>query len=194
MSFVSTDRPTPPDGDPVCDLATFADLAEVFGRARLLELWAAFEGAVARQFAPELSDGETIARDAHALVSLGGTLGFVGLSRACADVERICLTGGDAPAARVTQRGGRGRSLRRCAPRRADCRSGRCVQTATKDIRRVTGMRGRAAPAPHSARCGGSARRRSNQPAPAALCARPHNARRTIPPQDGNVKVNRTFA
>jgi len=86
-----------PDGEAVFDPEIIEDLAAVFGRQRLMDLLAGLEREIAQRLAPTDLDG--LSRDAHVLVSVSGSLGFLPLSRACATLERVCLDGGDpAPA------------------------------------------------------------------------------------------------
>ncbi|SFL61108.1 Hpt domain-containing protein [Methylorubrum salsuginis] len=73
------------------DSETMADLEELFGRPRLLELLGALDREIATRFEPPSADRNQLARDAHVLVSSSGALAFSSLSRACARLEQACL-------------------------------------------------------------------------------------------------------
>lgn len=83
----------------IFDRETIEDLTSVFGHERLMVLLAGLQREIAQRLSPASSDRECLSRDAHALVSVSGALGFLPLSRACTDLERACLTGGDHAAA-----------------------------------------------------------------------------------------------
>lgn len=80
---------------PVCDPETLADLADVFGRERLVHLLGGLDAEIVQRLESATSDAVGLGPDAHVLVSVSGTLGFSDLSRACMALERACLDGGD---------------------------------------------------------------------------------------------------
>jgi len=79
----------------VFDPEIIEDLAAVFGRQRLMDLLAGLEREIAQRLAPASTDLDDLSHDAHVLVSVSGSLGFLPLSQACATLERVCLDGGD---------------------------------------------------------------------------------------------------
>ena len=88
-----------PDDRPeidVLDEATLEALAGYIGRERLVEMLGAFAREVeARISGFEAATPAEIAGRAHALVSLAGQLGFIELSRRCAEVETAARDGID---------------------------------------------------------------------------------------------------
>lgn len=80
---------------PIYDGATLADLEAVFGRARLMELLGRLKTEIAQRLQGSAADRTRLGREAHALLSVSGALGFVELSRCCAAMERACLLGED---------------------------------------------------------------------------------------------------
>ena len=81
------------------DAETLADLESVFGRERVMALLGGLRREIDERLAASEADRQDLGRDAHALVSVSGTLGFMPLSRACAQLERACLTGTDVASA-----------------------------------------------------------------------------------------------
>jgi hypothetical protein len=81
--------------DPVCDPETLADLADVFGGERLAHLLGGLDEEIVLRLETATEDAVGLGANAHALVSVSGTLGFSDLSRACMVLERACLEGGD---------------------------------------------------------------------------------------------------
>ena len=80
----------------VLDEATLEVLAGYIGRERLQDMLGAFTREVeARVSGFDAATPSEIARRAHALVSLAGQLGFVELSRLCAEVETAARDGID---------------------------------------------------------------------------------------------------
>ncbi|MGU3537009.1 Hpt domain-containing protein [Methylobacterium sp. A54F] len=77
---------------PVFVPETLAELEETFGRPRLLRLLSGLREEIARRLGAGVTSPEAISRDAHALVSASGTLGFARLSEACAALERACAS------------------------------------------------------------------------------------------------------
>lgn len=73
------------------DSAALADLEDLFGRPRLLDLLGALDREIALRLDPPAADREQLARDAHILVSSSGALAFSALSQACARLEHACL-------------------------------------------------------------------------------------------------------
>ncbi|GEP00324.1 Hpt domain-containing protein [Methylobacterium haplocladii] len=79
----------------ICDPETLADLADVFGRERLGHLLGGLDAEIVLRLETATADTAGLGADAHALVSVSGTLGFSDLSRACMALERACLENGD---------------------------------------------------------------------------------------------------
>ena len=85
--------------DMAYDREALADLESVFGKTRVAALLAGLRDEIDRRLATPAVERDGLGRDAHVLVSVSGTLGFMPLSRACAELERACLGIGDvAPA------------------------------------------------------------------------------------------------
>jgi HPt (histidine-containing phosphotransfer) domain-containing protein len=81
---------------PTLDQQTYGGLVAVMGRERVLrlleQLMAKLEEWVSDAHAtPE--ERQQLAREAHAMVSSAGMLGFAALSTSCADLERACEEG-----------------------------------------------------------------------------------------------------
>ncbi|MCJ2021884.1 Hpt domain-containing protein [Methylobacterium sp. E-065] len=84
------------DIDPtVLDTAVLAEMKESFGADRLGAMLGLLASEVTQRLRPGEAAREQIAYDAHALVSAAGSLGFVGLSSLCREVETAARTGGD---------------------------------------------------------------------------------------------------
>ncbi|GEP08827.1 hypothetical protein [Methylobacterium gnaphalii] len=82
------------DVDPaVCDRETLADLTDLFGKERLTHLLAGLDEEIVRRLEQITVASTDLGANAHALVSVSGTLGFASLSRACANLELACLDG-----------------------------------------------------------------------------------------------------
>jgi CheY-like chemotaxis protein/HPt (histidine-containing phosphotransfer) domain-containing protein len=80
--------------EPVLDAQTHGDLASLLGAERLSHLLEKFEAQLAASFAEDSSgklDRMGLAREAHALISQAGMLGFLELSAVCRDLESACL-------------------------------------------------------------------------------------------------------
>lgn len=77
------------------DSEMLADLEDMFGRERFAKMLAGLDDEIARRLDPAEADIASLGRNAHALVSVSGTLGFLPLSNACADLERCLLDGLD---------------------------------------------------------------------------------------------------
>ena len=86
----------PTSGELILDRKIYADLAVMLGRekmSRLLEkLETALEASLPKTPEPPI-DPVRMAREAHALVSQAGMLGFMDVSEACRSVESACLSG-----------------------------------------------------------------------------------------------------
>ncbi len=92
---------------PAVEPSVIADLTELFGPERLAALLKGLGEEIAARLEPPSQTRQDLARDAHALVSVSGTLGFAALSQACVDLEVACLDGSDPapPLARVLRAG-----------------------------------------------------------------------------------------
>lgn len=85
-----------PDIDPdVLDTAVLAEMKESFGADRLGTMLGLLASELTQRLRSDEGGREQIAYDAHALVSAAGSLGFVGLSRLCREVEAAARTGAD---------------------------------------------------------------------------------------------------
>ena len=85
-----TDRNAPSDASQtqVYDAETLSDLAEMFGPARLAQMLAGLDEEIVQRLDGATPGDPHLGENAHALVSVSGTLGFDALSRACAALER----------------------------------------------------------------------------------------------------------
>lgn len=77
------------------DADALAELEELFGRSRLMDLLDVLDREIANRFDPPASEPSRLAQDAHILVSSSGGLSFHDLSGACAALERACLSGAE---------------------------------------------------------------------------------------------------
>lgn len=95
----SAGEPVPAAGCAVApsayDPAIVSDLEACFGRTWLLDLLGLLRDEIAARLSAPPTEWETLAQDAHVLVSASGTLGFLGLSQACAELGRACREGID---------------------------------------------------------------------------------------------------
>lgn len=96
------DSPTCGEAAPVAapppqafDAAIVSELEACVGRTRLRDLLGCLRDEIATRLLAPLDARETLERDAHILVSASGTLGFLPLSQACADLGRACREGLD---------------------------------------------------------------------------------------------------
>lgn len=89
-----TDRSDPLSA-PAYDADTVADLRDLFGPARFVQMLAGLDGEIAYRIESAKHDDPDLGANAHVLVSVSGTLGFLPLSNACALLERACLDGTD---------------------------------------------------------------------------------------------------
>ncbi|MCG5247279.1 hypothetical protein [Methylorubrum extorquens] len=80
---------------PAFDADALAELADLFGRPRLMELLGVLDHEIAIRLDPPASEAARLASDAHILVSSSGALSFHRLSGACAALEQACLSGGE---------------------------------------------------------------------------------------------------
>lgn len=74
--------------------AVFDDLAALIGRQKAEAILARFQADLAGRFA-DPADRETLRRDAHAVTSMSGMLGFAGLSALAKTLELQCRAGDD---------------------------------------------------------------------------------------------------
>jgi len=95
-SFASAPEFSPTSSDPaVYDPRTLAELENIFGRARLLDLLARLKVEIMQRLRSPPEERVALGQDAHTLLSVSGSLGFLDLSRRCSDMERDCLRGAD---------------------------------------------------------------------------------------------------
>jgi HPt (histidine-containing phosphotransfer) domain-containing protein len=90
-SFASAPAVSPTSSDP----RTLAELENIFGRARLLDLLARLKVEIMQRLRSPPEERVALGQDAHTLLSVSGSLGFLDLSRRCSDMERDCLRGAD---------------------------------------------------------------------------------------------------
>lgn len=72
----------------------FTDLSGLIGPEKAEPILARFQGDLAQRFA-DVGDRDTLRRDAHAVTSMAGMLGFAGLSALAKTLEVACRDGGD---------------------------------------------------------------------------------------------------
>lgn len=72
----------------------FADLAGLIGPAKAEPILARFHGDLVQRFG-DLGDRDAVRRDAHAVTSMAGMLGFTGLSALAKALEIACRDGSD---------------------------------------------------------------------------------------------------
>lgn len=77
------------------DADGLAELEELFGRSRLMDLLEVLDREIAARFDPPAREPSRLAQDAHILVSSSGGLSFHDLSGACAALEQACLSGAE---------------------------------------------------------------------------------------------------
>lgn len=82
-------------GQPVYDARTLGELEEIFGRPRLLDLLGRLKIEIAHRLQASSDERDILSRDAHTLLSVSGSLGFVDLSQRCVEIEQACLRGAD---------------------------------------------------------------------------------------------------
>jgi hypothetical protein len=101
-------------GAPVLDAAAMAELRALDpdGKAQLVKrVLVTYQGSLARlvdQFAQARTDGawDQVARVAHTLKSSSASIGALGLSAVCADIERLLRSGDSAGASPFLERFG----------------------------------------------------------------------------------------
>lgn len=72
----------------------YTDLAGLIGREKAEPILVRFQGDLVHRFG-DLGDRETLRRDAHAVTSMAGMLGFMGLSMLAKALEVACRDGSD---------------------------------------------------------------------------------------------------
>lgn len=82
-------------GQPVYDSGTLAELEGIFGHDRLLDLLSRLKGEIAQRLRVSAVERDTLGHDAHALLSVSGSLGFFDLSQRCSEMEQAYLRGAD---------------------------------------------------------------------------------------------------
>lgn len=83
------------DDRPIYDIGTLAELEEMFGRSHLLDLLSRLKAEISTRLNGTIADRAALGHDAHTLLSVSGSLGFVDLSRRCSEIEMACLRGDD---------------------------------------------------------------------------------------------------
>jgi HPt (histidine-containing phosphotransfer) domain-containing protein len=81
---------------PTLDVQVYDDVIAVLGGDKVRDLVLKLEARLARSFAipdPAALERTDLAREAHALVSQAGALGFEELGETCRDLEAACLVG-----------------------------------------------------------------------------------------------------
>jgi signal transduction histidine kinase/CheY-like chemotaxis protein/HPt (histidine-containing phosphotransfer) domain-containing protein len=97
---------------PSLDREVYGEVLQAIGREGMIRLLDRLAQQVARCSAkmngPSAADRDSLAKDAHALISTAGQLGFHELSEACRELEQACHAGSDITAALVkVENGGR---------------------------------------------------------------------------------------
>lgn len=85
-----SDPIAPGAGTRAYDPAIVADLESAIGRIGLADLLRRLRAEIGLRLLAASTERETLSWNAHALVSSSGTLGFLGLSEACAELGRAC--------------------------------------------------------------------------------------------------------
>lgn len=80
---------------PVYDPSTLTELEGVFGHVRLMELLGHLKDEIGQRFLAPVINRTALRNDAHALLSVSGSLGFFELSRRCIEMEQACRLGSD---------------------------------------------------------------------------------------------------
>jgi HPt (histidine-containing phosphotransfer) domain-containing protein len=110
-------EPRPADLAPL-DRETYGKLVTLIGREKVLKLLDNLGAQLTRTLeGPCLdpSDRERLGREAHAMVSMAGMLGFIELSGLCSEVEQACRGGLDLELCLARVRETRGTTLRMIA-------------------------------------------------------------------------------
>ncbi|TGD99404.1 ATP-binding protein [Methylobacterium nonmethylotrophicum] len=91
------DETGPPDQNALLDAQAYHDALEQFGTQTMHRLLADLAEEMQSRFTARTSASgrEALARDAHGMCSVAGTLGFRAFSAACRDLERACRSHGD---------------------------------------------------------------------------------------------------
>lgn len=89
------DRRTSQAGQQVYDESTLNELEDIFGRTRLMDLLGRLRVEIAQRLHVSTNERDVLGHDAHTLLSVSGSLGFVNLSQRCSEVEQAYLRGGD---------------------------------------------------------------------------------------------------
>ena len=100
---------------PTLDVQVYDDVIAVLGGDKVRDLVLKLEARLARSFAipdPAALDRTDLAREAHALVSQAGALGFEELGETCRDLEAACLVGEEVLSLLDEARAARDRALR----------------------------------------------------------------------------------
>ncbi|BCM85462.1 ATP-binding protein [Methylobacterium indicum] len=79
------------------DFEAFAAARSLMGPERIDGLLAMLATELEQRFRARSGDRAGLARDAHAMISAAGLLGFTGLSDLCREIEGACLSGADLP-------------------------------------------------------------------------------------------------
>ncbi|GJD60437.1 ATP-binding protein [Methylobacterium frigidaeris] len=79
------------------DFEAFAAARTLMGPERIDGLLGLLAAELEERFRARSGDRAGLARDAHAMISAAGLLGFTGLSDLCREIERACLAGADLP-------------------------------------------------------------------------------------------------
>ncbi|WP_407523823.1 ATP-binding protein [Methylobacterium oryzisoli] len=75
--------------EPILDRAVFEEMLEVTGREAMLGLLVRLAADLRSRFG-EAVGRERLTADAHAMMSVAGLLGFIGLAQVCRDLEQAC--------------------------------------------------------------------------------------------------------
>ncbi len=79
------------------DIDAFAAARTLMGPERIDGLLGMLAAELEQRFRARSGDRAGFARDAHAMISAAGLLGFTGLSDLCREIEEACLAGADLP-------------------------------------------------------------------------------------------------
>ncbi|QRE75105.1 ATP-binding protein [Methylobacterium aquaticum] len=91
------DGPAAPAVPVLVDVEAFAAARRLMGRERIDGLLGMLAAELEQRFRARNGDRAGLARDAHAMISAAGLLGFTGLSDLCREIEEACLAGADLP-------------------------------------------------------------------------------------------------
>jgi HPt (histidine-containing phosphotransfer) domain-containing protein len=89
------DRAEPTPLPALVDVEAFAAARTLMGPERIDGLLGLLAAELEQRFRLRNGDRAGLARDAHAMISAAGLLGFTGLSDLCREVEDACLAGAD---------------------------------------------------------------------------------------------------